>query len=444
MSNAESPSEDDDHDPQEPIISSAELEAIRKELEERCKLAEIAMEIVNYPDNLTPLLKLGMKSGREIRWLSVWSGPALIRFRAIKFENYVFLSGLDAICSYTDRSIEAGVRPLLGVVGARFLWERLFGVDRSEEEPSDSRDWKILIPPNLDDLPTIELSPASDAFMELCKSPSRLRITLKLTGCAVKTHDSALALLNKAAGAVFFQLDLLADVPLTLERERRRNPLGRSYRRSANATIDLQYPKSEFHSAPLSLYWYGRSADNMPLLQFLAYYQVMEFYFPIYSQSEAQRKLKLILKDPLFRGDRDTDIARLLAAIYVSRSGAFGDERSQLRAVLMECVDANNLRGFFENNEVRKEFYGTKSKTLLYHRIPIANPTADLRNDVAERIYDIRCRIVHTKVDSRDAGVDLLLPFSKDADQLTADIELIQYLARLVLVAGGTPMQLRG
>jgi hypothetical protein len=51
-------------------------------------------------------------------------------------------------------------------------------------------------------------------------------MTLKLSGCAVKTHDSALALLNKVAGAVFFQLDLLADIPMTLERERRRPPEG--------------------------------------------------------------------------------------------------------------------------------------------------------------------------------------------------------------------------
>jgi hypothetical protein len=38
----------------------------------------------------------------------------------------------------------------------------------------------------------------------------------------------------------------------------------------------------------------------MPLLQFLAFYQVIEFYFPTYSQAEAHRKLKAILKDPPF------------------------------------------------------------------------------------------------------------------------------------------------
>jgi len=179
----------------------------------------------------------------------------------------------------------------------------------------------------------------------------------------------------------------------------------------------------------------------MPLLQFLAFYQVIEFYFPVYSQAEAQRKLKAMLKDPTFRGDRDADIAKLLSSIYVSRSGSFGDERSQLRATLMECVDSQSLRNFLESYPDRKEFYLAKAKGLPYHKVPLANPTADLRSDVADRMYDIRCKIVHTKNDAREGGVDLLLPFSQEAEQLSFDIELAQYVAQLTLIAGSLPFR---
>jgi hypothetical protein len=182
----------------------------------------------------------------------------------------------------------------------------------------------------------------------------------------------------------------------------------------------------------------------MPLLQFLAFYQVIEFYFPIYSQSEAQRKLRAILKDPTFRGDHDTDIARLLAAIHVSRTGAFGDERSQLRATLVECTDSDALRRYFEADSERKEFFLTKAKSLPYHKIPLANPSMDLRHDVADRVYDIRCKIVHTKTDSRDGSVELLLPFSQEAEQLSFDIDLVQHLAQLVLVVGSAPLNVHG
>jgi hypothetical protein len=424
-------------------IPPEELAAAKQALAERCKAAGIALEEVSVPDE-EPRLKVGLKCGRNIRWLGLWADEAINQLLSIQFEKYVFLSDLEAICSYSDGTIEAGIRP----VGPTFApmsytFRRLFGFDRPNDQ-FNVESAKIAVTAMQEGLPSIEISPASEAFSRLSKSPSSLRITLKLAGCHVTTHDAALALLNKAAGAVLFQLDLLTDVPLTLERERRRFANGRRRKKKMNLATELQYPKTQFDNAPLSLYWYARSAAGMPLLQFLAFYQVIEFYFPIYSQSEAQRKLKAILKDPTFRGDRDTDIARLLAAIHVSRSGAFGDERSQLRATLMECVDPDSLRDYLEEDSDRKDFFLTKSKSLPYHKIPLANPSSDLRNDVADRVYDIRCKIVHTKTDSRDGSVELLLPFTQESEQLSFDIELVQYLAQLVLVAGSAPFNVHG
>ena len=231
---------------------------------------------------------------------------------------------------------------------------------------------------------------------------------------------------------------MLTEVALGLERARRRLGSGRRGRERSSQATGIQYPKTQFDAAPLSLYWYARSAAGMPLLQFLAFYQVIEFYFPIYSKSEAQRRLKAILKDPTFRGGRDADVARLLSAIQISRSGGFGDERSQLRATLAECCDSDGLRRFIEEDKERRDFFLTKCKSLPYHKIPLSNLSADVRGDVADRIYDIRCKIVHTKSDSRDGDVELLLPFSAEAEQLAYDIELAQYLAQQILIAGSS------
>ncbi|AIO34312.1 hypothetical protein DM39_1919 [Burkholderia cenocepacia] len=385
-----------------------------------------------------------MKCGRNTRWLSLSADDAIDRLLSFPFERFVFLSDLEAICSYADGTIEAEIRPLApSFEPTSFVYRRLFGLDRLNDL-FDVQSARIAVPATQEGLPHIEISPASEVFTRLSRSRSRLRITMKLTGCHVTTHDTALALLTKAAGSVLFQLDLLTDTPMGLEKERRRFVGGRRPKNNSNRTTELQYPKTQFENAPLSLYWYGRSAAGMPLLQFLAFYQVVEFYFPIYSQSEAQRKLKAILKDPTFRGDRDTDVARLLAAIHVSRSGAFGDERSQLRATLMECTDSDALRQFIAADTERKDFFLNKAKSLPYHKIPLTNPSVDIRNDVADRIYDIRCKIVHTKTDSRDGDVELLLPFTPEAEQLSFDIELVQYVAQQVLVAGSTPFNVHG
>ena len=427
----------------EAAIPPEEVVAAKKLLAERCVAAGITLEEVSVPDE-EPRLRVGMKCGRNTRWLGLWADESINQLLSIPFEKYVYLSDLEAICSYADGTIEAAIRPLAPAFGpTSYAYRRLFGFDRPNDQ-FDVESAKMVVPAEQEGLPHIEISPATEEFTRLSKSPARLRMTLKLTGCHVTTHDSALALLNKAAGSVLFQLDLLTDVSMGLEKERRRFVGGRRPKKRSNQATELQYPKTQFENAPLSLYWYGRSAAGMPLLQFLAFYQVIEFYFPIYSQSEAQRKLKTILKDPTFRGDRDTDIARLLAAIHVSRSGAFGDERSQLRATLVECSDSDALRQFMEADTERKDFFLNKAKSLPYHKIPLANPSVDLRNDVADRVYDIRCKIVHTKTDSRDGDVELLLPFTPEAEQLSFDIELVQYLAQLVLVAGSTPFNVHG
>lgn len=180
----------------------------------------------------------------------------------------------------------------------------------------------------------------------------------------------------------------------------------------------------------------------MPLLQFLAYYQVIEFYFPTYSQIEARKKIRSILKNPTFRPDRDADIGNILTAISSGSGKGFGDERSQLRATFQECVDPKELRAFLIDNEEKKSFFSSKSKVLTSFNIPIANPSADLRNYVADRIYDIRCKIVHTKGDSLDGEIERILPFSKEAESLNFDIELVQFLSQKLLIAASSPIKI--
>jgi len=178
----------------------------------------------------------------------------------------------------------------------------------------------------------------------------------------------------------------------------------------------------------------------MPLLQFLAFYQAIEFYYPRFSQVEARKKLANILKDPTFRSNRDDHVDRLISAITISRSGAIGDERSQLRSVVNHCLDPSDLRTFLESDTDREAHVSGKAAKQRFHKIPLQNKDLDVRNDVADRIYDIRCRIVHTKSDARDSDLELLLPFSAEADLIAHDIDLVQFVAKSVLISACSPL----
>ena len=299
------------------VTSPEEAAAARSQLSQRCMAANLPCEITE-PQDGSVRFKLGMKCGRDKRWLNLWSVESVRQLLSIEFEKYTFLSDLNAICSYEERTIEAGIHTVSnGFISSSYPLRRIFGHTSAEFDSSDAR---LQASSPGEQLPGIEISVASDVYSKLVNDRSRT-FTLKLSGCQAGTHDSALALLIKISGSIFFQLDLITEIPLTLTKERRRSSRPRPRFRRGNRPTDLSYPKTRFDEAPLSLYWYGRSATRMPLLQFLAFYQVLEFYFPIYSRAEAQRRLKTILKDPSFRGDRDTDIARLLSAIHINRTG---------------------------------------------------------------------------------------------------------------------------
>jgi hypothetical protein len=264
--------------------------------------------------------------------------------------------------------------------------------------------------------------------------------TLKIEGLNVSQHDQALQLLERLASSFFFQVDLTRDLPLGLMPDRRAQR--RVARRYGNVEpTELEFRRNEYDGAPMALYWYARGAAGMPLLQYLAYYQAVEYYFPTYAQADARRRIRGVIRNPVFRVDRDADIGRILALMRGAGSG-FGDERSQLRATILECLDPTSLREFLTEDEERGEFFSKKAEGLTDKKLPVRNIDADLRNDVADRIYDIRCKIVHTKGGPGDGEVELLLPFSPQAELLPHDIDLIKYVAREVLVAASSPLRL--
>ncbi|MCQ8849822.1 hypothetical protein NQT74_14645 [Alteromonas stellipolaris] len=414
------------------------LEELQKNLLERCKDAGIETEIKDYFDG-DRYVSVGMPNGREKRWTIFSSAESISEILRYEFEKYIFLGEFVAIANYSDNTIEAVIRPINGM-SRSFIYRRIFG----EIEEGEDIDPIILEESYLGRAIKIEIGEASEILRLLAKGPFGRSgaLSIKISGVNISQHNQSLQILRKLSDSLFFQLDLQDGFALSLVRDRRhtRRP-GYRPRRRPPERAELEFPKIEFDEGPSSLYWYGRSAVGMPLLQFLAFYQVIEYYYPTYSQEEARRRIRAILKDPTFRTDRDGDIGKVLTAVSGHGRG-FGDERSQLRATINACIDTNELRGFLEEDQERSEFFSAKQKGLTDHKLPLNNSDADLRAPVADLIYDIRCKIVHTKGESSDGEVELLLPFSKEAELLFFDIELMQFVARKVLIAAGAPLSL--
>lgn len=414
------------------------FDALKKQLVERCTAKGFAVKETTelLEDYEFKVVTVEFPNGRETRPLSFSSSEKLKRFLALPFENLVLLGNYLAYGSYDDGYIEAAIRPLdaRGLFG---ITRQLTGRSLTDENLEDL----VLLetPHNADQAGRITVGGSSNTLFAVVGRPlPRRSLSIRIDGLSFVHHDHGVRILERVARSFFLQIDLVHQIPFDLTRYSRTRRAPRAAR-SDDRSI-LQYPKREYDQAPLSLYFYGRSAERMPLLQFLAFYQTIEYYFPVYSQAEARRKIRNILKDPTFRSDRDNDVGRIVATMQAIGNFAYGDERSQLRATILECVDPSEIRLFFESDPGRREFFSAKAKGITDTKVAINNEGADLRNDVAERIYDIRCKIVHTKSGGKDGEVELLLPFSKEADQLSPDVELIQFVAQKVLIAASSQL----
>ena len=226
-------------------------------------------------------------------------------------------------------------------------------------------------------------------------------IGLELRGCGARDYDSALKALERIADSLFMQIELERDVALALARipRRCRGPR-RPYPREA---ISLEFPTKGYDREPMELYWYGRQAWRMPLLQYLAYYQVIEYYYPKYGSG---------------RGEREVD---------------------QLKKTLRANIPDSEIRAYLEKPKERRAFFSRQNVRLTRYPLPINDARTDMRDRVASRIYDIRCRIVHTKNPVSEENDEFLLPFAEAAHHLGPDIDFLQYIAQRVLIAAAAP-----
>lgn len=257
--------------------------------------------------------------------------------------------------------------------------------------------------------------------------------TLRIKGIPPIGHDGALAILERVANSVFFELDLSYELCVRMWQPRRDVPGGvpAEFEQAPRA------PKYEYPKKPLSLYWYGRMSVEFPLIEYLAYYQVLEFFYPSFSHRETLTKLRNELRDPRFRPEDDESLIRVLALASGTGKG-YGTEREQLKSTISACVTLEQIRDLISGDDDLRNHFSGKQKIKGVAQVNLADLRADLLGSVANRVYDIRCRIVHAKEDGGGMGEEILLPFSKESEALGPDIKLVKFLAQKALISQAT------
>ena len=385
-------------------------------------------------DEAMALVTVEFRNGRLTRTVYIAAEEAADALLKFPLEDIVFLGEYSAICSYKGGWIEAAVRPH-GIGGARGFIARksIFGVTTpsSRQEPAE------LEIPGPDGL-VLRLTEKRGCLYWLDYGAP---IYLRIEGIVITEHDKAVNLLQDLSNSLFMQIDFRFDSPLTVGRGRFPSRRISRLRGQLDEDSQLVFPRFTYEKGPSSLYWYARSATSMPLLQFLAFYQCIEYFFPQYSRQETIAKIKNVLKDPAFDGTKDSSINVVLNVTMEGRRGSLLEERKQLAATLRHCVDATALRDFLNETEERKRYYESDYNKISEKRIGLSEDSP-IVDQAAERIYDVRCKVVHTKNLEGAEGDEMILPFSEEADLLMDDVELIRFLARRVLIAASGPFRI--
>ena len=360
---------------------------------------------------------------------------------ANNFYNYKFVEGYEAIWSNEEKYIECEIQLSNSSIS---LLRHLF------QNIEEDKDRSLSILADKEGM-TIEISAASDIFSLLSSLKDSNRIvwrsrnfdrlrqnsaTIKVSGIQVERHDEAFNFIENVCSSICFQIDCKTNLPVMLTFERKLN-IQKKYSKTLK-NGELSYPEYSYDSEALSLYWYARTAYRMPLLKYLALYQVVEFYYPIYSEKAAQDRVRNILKNPKFSIEKEKDIAKILKVTNKS-SGLYGNERSQLKATIEACIDIDELKEWLNENEERKVFFNSdKSKQISKFKININAKNEDLINQIIERYYNIRCRIVHTT--GMEDDFDVLHPQSKEIQNIHHDIDVADYIAHQVLISSSKPL----
>ncbi len=329
-------------------IDNPEIKKIMTQIKERCDSANIEGEYE---------LKKYEETGRTEHILKMFKSPVPKKyyieivfnneesegFCRIKkliendFEKYTFLKRYIAICSYELGIIEALINIPFGNNWSDFKFEN-YCINDDFLYSKPYCEYKNI---------NLSLEEVSNEFILIYqnKLPSFYNakpIALKIENVSISNYNEAVQILEKLSNTFFFQIDLIKGLALTLNR------IGFfDDKRYKKVPID-KYPKKQYDPIPMSFYWYAGASSEKPLLQFLAYYQVIEFYFSRYSFKKIVSMIEDIKKDI---DEKNLSRTELIKSIKNIESNEYR-EQDQILATLQACITQQSIIAFLEIDSI--------------------------------------------------------------------------------------------
>jgi hypothetical protein len=251
-------------------------------------------------------------------------------------------------------------------------------------------------------------------------------------------HDAAVRLLESLSTALFLDLDRGYGLAGTLDRSFDADHIELEYDPEISSPLPPRMPSLHYDHDAAALYLYARTLTNlqMPVLEYLAYYQVLEYYMPKFTRQAAINRLRNLLRDPRFDQNDDVALGRLIA-VAAPAGRTTPSERDQLFAVAEACLDDTPIAQFLTERPATAKAVGDTKGITGVRLIQPGDKQTSLVRQISDRIYDLRCRIVHSKDDHKPETTPLR-PFGPDSKRLRHDLHLVRFVAQHVLITSST------
>lgn len=284
-------------------------------------------------------------------------------------------------------------------------------------------------------LERMQRAPDSEKPLDIRQGFYRLP-TVQVHNINEKDSEAALKRSSSVIEYCFFELSYLKQLPVGLADEwpARRRLGGDTFKFQEDVAENLlPMPPADFNADVVSFYQLGMSS-RIPVLQYWAYYQVLEYFFVRTYDESLHKGLADRLKDPRFKPS-SAQLDRIVQDVVDHLDAA--DETAMLDAVLKKYVEPGEVIEFIKQYEAHlgEDLY-TKRRRLFGEDIEVKLDKDTVLENVARTIHALRATLLFSS--DRFSRTARSVSYSKISETVAPEVPLMKFLAERVIIGSAT------
>jgi hypothetical protein len=259
-------------------------------------------------------------------------------------------------------------------------------------------------------------------------------MTVKVSGSGLHSVEDFRKASDRVIESFFFSISVQDDICLgTATRLEQITPVG-GKRGTDGEASELPTLKAHYNPEVLRFYWLGGSSE-IPQHRFLAYYQVLEYFFLQVSEEELYNRLRAIIHEPSFMATSE-HLDRIIKSVEGHRRET--DEKEMLKGVMKRYLDESEVIAEINRLEDEMSPHYTVPRNLFGEDVQIDLREGHVFGTLANTIKTIRNALVHSS--DRYERLPRFIPYTESEQIVEAEVPLMRFLAERIVVATSKPL----